>query len=104
MTITKEMITIHEQEYDDTNFDFGDIQKVITPTLIQAIESKGLDVQHLLYLSHTLMFEKYQNTNIDYLQVFECMGLTYWCISNKQCDEPYNPKYHCITWLLPSDY
>ena len=25
------MITIHEQEYDDVAYDFGDIQKVITP-------------------------------------------------------------------------
>lgn len=98
------MITIHEQEYDDVAYDFGDIQKVITPALFTAIEDRGMNVQELLFLSHTLMLEKYGKGNIDYLQVFECNDLTYWCISNKRCDETYNPEFHCITWLLPSDY
>lgn len=102
--MNRSLITIHEQEFDDVAYDFGDIQKVITPALFSAIEDMGMNVQELLFLSHTLMFEKYEGKNIDYLQVFECNGLTYWLISNKRCDEPYNPKVHCMTWLLPSDY
>ena len=102
--MNRNSITIHEQEYNDVGYDFGNIQMVITPALFSKITEMGMNVQELLFLSHTLMYEKYEGINIDYLQVFECNGLTYWCISNKQCDEPYNPEYHCITWLLPSDY
>lgn len=102
-TITN-TVTINEQECNDTAYDYN-IQMVVTPTLLQALaELGGLSPNQILFIAHTILLEKYGNRNIDGLQVFVYKGLTFWAISNKTKDEEYHPEYHCVTWLLPSDY
>lgn len=95
-------ITIREQEFDDVGYDFN-IQMVITPNLKSELERIG-NLSEIIILSHLSILEKYKDSNIDYLQVLECDGLEFWCISNKRLDEDYDSRVHCVTWLLPSDY
>lgn len=98
----KTTITIKEQECNNENYDFS-IQMVVTKNLLNELNEIG-DANEILALSHLSMLEHYKNENIDYLQVFTFRDLEYWCISNKLKNEEYDESYHCVTWLLPSDY
>lgn len=98
----KTTITIKEQECNNENYDFN-IRMVITKNLLKELNEIG-DANEIIMLSHISLLQRYGQSNIDYLQVFQCNGLEYWCISNKLKDEEFDETYHCVTWLLPSDY
>ena len=99
-----DLITLEEQENDDECYDFN-IQVVATKNLIHHLEDfKPLSPQQILFVAHSMILEKYEGRNIDYLQVFHIKGYTFWAITNKLKDEEYDPKVHCLTFLDPSDY
>ncbi len=101
----KQYVILNKQECNDENYDFS-IQVVATQNLINRINSLNkMPVQQVLLIAHTLLLEAHEDkSNIDYLQTFSYEGIDFWCISNKLVDEPYNPEYHVVTWLLPEDY
>jgi len=100
----KDLITLEEQECDKECYDFN-IQVVVTPTLLHHLERyTPLTPQQILFMAHSMVLERYEGRNIDYLQVFNIKGYKFWCISNKLKEEEYNPQVHCLTFLDPSDY
>ena len=99
-----DLITLEEQECEDENFDFN-VQVVVTQNLLHNLERfKPLTPQQILFVAHSMILEKYEGRNIDYLQVFHIKGYKFWAISNKLKDEEYDPNIHCLTFLDPSDY
>ena len=101
----KDLITLEEQECDDASYDFSNIQVVATPTLLRHLEEfKPMTPQQLLFIAQSMVLERYEGRNIDYLQVFNIKGYKFWCISNKLKEEEYNPQVHFLTVLDPIDY
>ena len=97
-------LVLDEQECNDECYDFN-VQVVVTTNLLHKLkEFEPLTPQQILFKAHSMIFEKYGERNIDYLQVFHIKGYTFWAISNKLKNEIYDPNVHCLTFLDPGDY
>lgn len=106
-------IEIEEQECDDVAYDFTGIPMVVTSNLMHELRQiDGATPEEIIFLAHMSLLEKYEGRNMDYLQIFHLKKAgkevaTFWCISNKERDEPINEKMkneYNMCFLRPDDY
>lgn len=76
------------------NYNFNCNKVMVTKAFMDVF---GEDAMRIALISKKMILERYSKP--DYLQVFTCKGIRYWCMSSY--DDEGNSY---ILFLLPSDY
>lgn len=92
-------IIMEEQEQEEERYEYFGIPMVCTTAFREVF---GEDSHEIMIAAREMIKEKYPEKNWDYLQVFSCQGISFWCISDAVQGEQGEEDH--ITFLLPSDY